>query len=184
MSIIFVDNRIKILKVTSQYPPATWIPWNGCSANCCHTNTPLVTCHKSWPKHYRLNSISTSTGQSTDLIVQRRCLTLQPNPHRFEPRSNKEKLLNRLNQMMKLEIPQVPWRRKNKFPVAVPWISPKLNSWYFPRSPPPIETELQSERKSFQKDFQLCCKRRIALDVEIDRLWYDVKVSDPHLFAC
>ena len=48
--------------------------------------------------------------------------------------------------------------RKNKFPAAVPWIFPKLNSWHFPRSPPPIETELQSElkRKSFPKDFQLC----------------------------
>jgi hypothetical protein len=35
----------------------------------------------------------------------------------------------------------LPWKRKNKFPVAVPWISPTSNPWRFPRSLAPNRTE-------------------------------------------
>jgi hypothetical protein len=33
--------------------------------------------------------------------------------------------------------------RKNKFPSAVPWISPTPNPWRFHRLPPPNQTELE-----------------------------------------
>jgi hypothetical protein len=34
---------------------------------------------------------------------------------------------------MKMGTLTVPWTRRNKLPFAVPWISPFLNPWHFPR---------------------------------------------------
>jgi hypothetical protein len=42
---------------------------------------------------------------------------------------------------MKNKDAPLPWKRKNKFPVAVPWISPSSNPWHFPRSLAPTRTE-------------------------------------------
>ncbi len=129
------------LKGRRQFPPPTWNPWNGCSGHCCQANKPLLTCHQSAPKLDRLISSSALTVGSTDSIDSRRCLPLQPYPIRFEPRSNKDQHINKYKWMMKLGIAPVPWMKRNKFPVAVPWILPFVNSWHFHRLLAPNRTE-------------------------------------------
>jgi hypothetical protein len=42
---------------------------------------------------------------------------------------------------MKNKDAPVPWKRRNKFLVAVPWISLTSNPWHSPRSPAPTGTE-------------------------------------------
>ena len=56
--------------------------------------------------------------------------------------------------------------------IIYPRISPTLNSWRFPRSPPPLGMERNNSTGK---------NRRIALDVKMDGRRFDVGVSDPFL---
>ncbi len=133
----FVSPMKLNLKVTRQFPPPTRNPWNGSSGHCRHTKTRMNHHNQSAPRVDLLFSSSASTGGSTDSIEQW-CFSLQPDSPRFYSRSNKDE--KQTKQKMKIEDTPLPRKRKNKFPVAVPWISPLSNPWHFPRWPPPNRT--------------------------------------------
>ncbi len=135
------------LKVTPQFPPPTWNPWNGSSGNCRHTNTSWnqksnQMNNKSAPRLDRLFSSLASTGKTSNWIDQRGRYSREQNSSRLNSRSSKDE--NKTQQkMMNHKDSSLPRKRKNKFPVAVPWISPMSNPWRFPRSPAPTRTELE-----------------------------------------
>ncbi len=130
-------------KGSRKFPPPTRNPWNGCSGYRRHTKSRLN--HhdtNSAPRVDLLFSSSASTGGSTDSIDHRGFYARKLYSTRLDSRSNKDENKNQ-QMMMKMKDAQLPRMRKNKFPVAVPWISPLSNSWHFPRSPAPNRTEAE-----------------------------------------
>ncbi len=136
--------NLKTLKVTPQFAPPTWNPWNGCGVHQdIHTKTRMKNNIQSASRVDRLFLSSASTGGSTDYIDQRGCLPRKHYSTRFDSRSNKDENKNQQKMKMKLKDAPLPRKRKNKFPVAVPWIFQMIYSWRFPRSPTPNRTELE-----------------------------------------
>ncbi len=135
---MFRASPIKLnLKGTPQFPPPTWNPWNGCSGHCwCQTKTSHQN-KKSPPKVDLLFSCWASTGELSYNIDKRGRYSLEPYSPRFDSRSKKNKKTNK----MKYKDSPVPWKRKNKFPVSMPWIFPMSSPWRFPRLTPPNRTE-------------------------------------------
>jgi hypothetical protein len=104
--------------------PPTLSQWNECSG-CCHQ---LNSFPQSAPRLDRLFSSSERTGRSMTQ-TKNRC-------PRFSRRNS------RSNKIVNLCYTKSPWLRRSKFPLAGPWISLMLCSWYFPRLPARIRTEL------------------------------------------
>ncbi len=141
---VFRASPMKLnLKGTRQFPPPTSNPWNGLRVDYRHTNLRMNHQNKqSSPRLDRLFSSSASTGGSTDYIEKRGCLfvfRLEKNSPRLNSRSieDKTKTQTAANPIFS----DVPWKRKNKFLVVVPWIYPMSNPWHFPRSPVPNRME-------------------------------------------
>ncbi len=114
------------LKMTPLFPPPTCNPWNGLNSDCRQTKTRMNQYYyynKSAPRLDRLFPSSALTGGSTDSFDQRGCLPRKHYSNRFDSRSNKEKNL-RKQPMKRMKDSPIPRKRKNKFPVAVPWIFP------------------------------------------------------------